>query len=127
MQGASQPVKYKGYVAAVEYEDSEKLFYGHVVNSGTSSIATFAAADVEGLKREFRISIDEYLASCEEDGVEPQKPYSGKLNLRLGTDLHHRVTIASMQSNMSLNSWIRQALEEKIGAIGDVPRKAAAG
>ena len=66
-------MKYKGYVAAVEYEDSEELLYGHVVNSGTSSIATFAASDVEGLKREFRISVDEYLASCAEDGVEPVK------------------------------------------------------
>jgi predicted HicB family RNase H-like nuclease len=64
---------YKGYLAAVEYEDSEELFYGHVVNSGASSIVTFAAADVEGLKREFRISIDDYLASCEEDGVEPTR------------------------------------------------------
>ena len=65
---------YEGYVAAVEYEDFEELFYGHVVNSGASSIATFAAADMEGLKREFHISIDEYLASCEEDGVAPAKP-----------------------------------------------------
>ena len=70
-------MKYKGYVAAVEYEDSEKLFYGHVFNSGASSIATFAASDVEGLKREFRISIDEYLASCKEDGVSPRKPATG--------------------------------------------------
>ena len=92
---------YKGYLAAVEYEDSEELFYGHVVNSGASSIVTFAAAeelfyghvvnsgassivtfaaavgDVEGLQREFRISIDDYLASCEEDGVEPTRPAIG--------------------------------------------------
>lgn len=118
---------YKGYVAAIEYEESEELFHGYVVNSGASSIATFAASDVEGLKREFRISIDEYLASCEEDGVEPQRPYSGKLNVRLGTDLHHRVTIASMQSNMSLNGWIKKALEEKVSASGGALHRAAAG
>ena len=29
---------------------------------------------METLQREFRASIDEYLASCEEDGVEPVKP-----------------------------------------------------
>ena len=67
-------MNYKGYLAAVEYEDSEELFYGHVVNSGTSSIATFAAPDVDGLRREFRISINEYMASCEEDEVEPARP-----------------------------------------------------
>ena len=109
-------MEYKGYIAAIEYDDSEDLFYGHVVNSGTSSIATFAASDVGGLKREFRISIDEYLASCEEDGIEPQKPFSGKLNLRLGSDLHHRVTLASIEDGLSLNAWIREALDEKVSA-----------
>ena len=110
-------MEYKGYVAEVEYDDLEELFYGHVVNSGTSSIATFAASDVEGLKREFRISIEEYLASCEEDGVEPIKPFSGKLNLRLGSALHHRVTTAAMEDRLSLNNWIKQALEEKVSTI----------
>ena len=107
-------MEYRGYVAAIEYDDVEGLFYGHVVNSGTSSIATFAASDVEGLRREFRISIGEYLASCEEDGVEPVKPFSGKLNLRLGSDLHHRAATAAMEEGLSLNAWIKKTLEQKI-------------
>ena len=107
-------MEYKGYIAAIEYDDIEWLFYGHVVNSGTSSIATFAASDVEGLKREFRISIDQYLELCKDTGIAPQKPFSGKFNLRLGSDLHHRVTVAAIEDSLSLNAWIKQALEEKI-------------
>ncbi len=106
-------MEYKGYIAGIEYDDIEGLFYGHVVNSGTSSIATFAASDVEGLKREFRISIDQYMELCKERGIEPQKPFSGKFNLRLGSDLHHRVTVAAVENRLSLNAWIKQALEEK--------------
>ena len=29
-------MEYKGYIAGIEYDDIEGLFYGHVVNSGTS-------------------------------------------------------------------------------------------
>ena len=81
-------MQYKGYVAAVEFDDSVGRFHGRAVNSGAYPIATFEATDVDGIRREFRRSIDEYLASGREDGVEPKKPFSGTLNPRLGPDLH---------------------------------------
>ena len=84
------------------------------MNSGPYPIATFEATDVEGIRAEFRRSVDEYLASCEEDGVEPRKPFSGKLNLRLGQDLHQRVVLSAAESGVSLNRWILQALEERV-------------
>ena len=54
------------------------------MNSGPYPIVTFEATDVEGIQHEFQRSIDEYLESCKEDGIEPRKPFSGKLNVRLG-------------------------------------------
>ena len=63
------------------------------------------------LKREFSVSVDEYLASCEEDGVEAGKPFSGNLRLRLGSDLHQRATLCAMGAGVSLNAWIKQAVE----------------
>ena len=86
--GDETVMEYKGYVAAIEFDDSVGRLHGRVVNSGSDPIATFEATDVEGLRREFHCSIDEYLASCTEDGVEPRKPFSGKLNVRLGPELH---------------------------------------
>lgn len=69
-------MQYKGYVAAVEFDDSVGRLHGRVVNTGAYTIATFEATDVDGIRREFRRSIDEYLASCREDGVEPKKPFA---------------------------------------------------
>ena len=77
-------MEYKGYIATIEYDDSVEMLHGEVINAAPYPIVTFEAADVEGLKREFRVSIDDYLAWCEEDGVEPRRPFSGNLNLRLG-------------------------------------------
>ena len=65
-------MKHKGYTAEVEFDDSVGRLHGRVVNSGSYPIATFEATDVDGIRREFHHSIDEYLKSCEEDGVEPR-------------------------------------------------------
>ena len=103
-------MEYQGYVATVEYDDSVERLHGRVVNTGSYPIATFEATDVRHLRAEFERSIDEYLASCREDGVEPAAPFSGKLQLRLGSELHRRVALAATESGQSINSWISQVL-----------------
>ena len=105
-------IEYKGYIARIEYDDSVARLHGSVINSGPYPIATFEATDVEGIQREFQRSIDDYLAWCEEEGVEPRRPYSGKLNLRLGSDLHQRVALMAAEEGVSLNSWIKETLEQ---------------
>ncbi len=67
-------IEYKGYVAMIEFDDSVGRIHGRVINSGSYSIASFEAIDTEEIQKEFRGSIDEYIASCEEDGLEPVKP-----------------------------------------------------
>ena len=108
-------MEYKGYVAEVEFDDSAEILHGRVVNSGSYPIATFEAKDASALRGEFERSINEYLAWCEEDGVEPRKPYSGKLNLRLGSELHSVVASEAAAKGMSINSWIVDALREAAG------------
>ncbi len=107
-------MEYKGYTAVVEFDESVGRLHGRVVNSGSYSIATFEATDAAEIRHEFHRSIDEYLASCKEDGIEPRKPFSGKLNVRLGPDLHQRVARSAAKSGLSLNRWIMQALEKSV-------------
>ena len=105
-------MEYKGYVAAVEFDDSAEILHGRVVNSGAYPIATFEATDAGELRREFERSIDEYLAWCREDGVEPRRPFSGRLNVRLGSELHAAVAAAAAAKGVSINTWIVRALRE---------------
>ena len=72
-----------------------------VVNSGAYPIATFEATDVVGIL-------------VKRMGVEPRRPFSGKLNVRLGPELHQRVARAAAESDMSLNRWIQHALEKSV-------------
>ena len=72
----------------------------------------WARDGIQGVCR--RESVDEYLASCEKDGVEPRRPFSGRLNVRLGPELHRRLAQSAAESGMSLNGWIRQTLEKSV-------------
>lgn len=115
-------MEYKGYIARIEYDDLCKCLCGSVVNSGPYSIVTFVANDVEGLEREFAISIDEYLAACAEAGQTPRRPepielpLSEPLYLQLGQSLHERIWQAARDSDQSLNCWVAQALERSLAA-----------
>ncbi len=73
--GSEAMIEYKGYVAVIKFDDSVERFHGRVINSGSYPVASFEATDDEGIQKEFHRSIDEYIASCREDGLEPVKPF----------------------------------------------------
>ena len=79
-------MEYKGYVAAVEFDDSANVLHGRVVNSGPYPIANFECTDVGELRREFERSIDEYLAWCQEDNVAPKQPAAMDANAITSND-----------------------------------------
>ena len=106
-------IDYKGYIARVEFADTADIFHGRVVNSGPYPIATFQATKAGALRKEFHRSVDEYLAVCEAEGIEPKKPFSGKLNVRLGSELHAAVAMAAAEEGVSINSWIVSTLRRR--------------
>ncbi|WP_178841979.1 toxin-antitoxin system HicB family antitoxin [Spirochaetia bacterium] len=61
--------------------------------------------------------MDDYLEWCKEDGVEPEKPYSGKFNVRLSQFFHSQVAIAAKKLNLSLNSFVEKSLRDEINAM----------
>ena len=67
-------LEYKGYVAEVEYEEEAELYCGSVVNTEAYPIVIFELPEGYDVHREFQISVDLYLESCAEDGVEPLPP-----------------------------------------------------
>ena len=67
-------LEYRGYVGKIAYDDVLEVLHARVINSSPYSVAEAEATDVEGVNREFRKSIDLYLASCVEDDVEPVPP-----------------------------------------------------
>ena len=73
-------LKHKGYSGYVVYDDEARIFHGEVV--GLRAVITFQGTTVEEIEHAFKDSIDDYLEWCKERGKEPEKPHSGKFNLK---------------------------------------------
>jgi len=74
-------LKYKNYTGMVEYDSDGKIFTGEVL--GLRAVITFEGRSPEELEESLRQSVDLYLEMCANDGVEPQKLFSGRFNLRI--------------------------------------------
>ena len=103
---------YKGYIGQVEYDEEQHIFSGSVVN--TRDVITFQGESVRELETAFQESVDDYLAWCKEDGVEPERPYSGRFNLRLDPSVHQRAAIAARQQGVSLNRFVERSVEYEL-------------
>ena len=103
-------LKYKGYTGSIEYDDVDNSFVGSVLGLRRDGII-FEGTTVSELQKDFEESIDEYLISCASRNVEPEKPYSGKLVLRLPNDLHGEAAMKAADLGISLNEFITRAVK----------------
>jgi predicted HicB family RNase H-like nuclease len=97
-------LSYKGYTGHVEFDDEAGLFHGEVLD--TRDVITFQGRSVDEIEAAFRDSVDDYLAFCAERGEKPDKPFSGRLMLRLPGDLHREVFIRARREGKSLNQFV---------------------
>lgn len=105
---------YKGYAARIEYSEEDECFVGHLV--GIRSIVGFDGKSVSELRKQFRAAVDHYLAASEKLGLAPEKPFSGRVMLRLQPSLHARASAAAEVKGVSLNQWAAQVLERAVDA-----------
>ena len=104
----SNSMKFKGYSARIEFSSEDDCFIGHI--AGIRDVVGFHADNVAELKRAFHEAVDDYLETCEQIGRPPQKPYSGKLMLRIAPEIHAAVASAAEVSGKSINQWAAEAL-----------------
>lgn len=105
-------IEYKGYMGEITFDDKAHIFHGEVIN--IKDVITFQGKSVEELEKAFKDSIDDYLLWCKEDGLTPEKPYSGKFNLRISPELHRELSILAIKQGISLNKLIEQTLLDDI-------------
>lgn len=103
---------YKGYSAKIDYDDDAKVFHGEVI--GIKDVITFQGTNVKGLEKEFHNSVNDYLQFCKERGEEPDRPYSGRFNLRITPELHAELWIAAQRNKQSLNQFVSGVLEREL-------------
>jgi predicted HicB family RNase H-like nuclease len=100
-------LEYKGYIGTIEAEAG--IFFGRV--AGLRDVITFEGTTFAEVEQAFRDSIDDYLAFCAEGGEPPDRPYSGRIPLRVSPDTHRRAAIRAQSEGLSLNQWIARRIE----------------
>lgn len=105
-------LEYKGYVGKVEYDPDARILHGQVI--GIRDVVTFQGTSVDEIEREFRASVDDYLAFCKERGEEPDKPCSGKFVVRVSPQLHRQAAMIAGAKRKSLNEWIVQCIKKGV-------------
>lgn len=105
-----KPMTYKGYSARIGYSDEDGLLIGRV--AGIRDIITFHGDSVDEIRAAFQEAIDFYLETCAERGEKPNRPYSGKLLVRMPIETHEAVATMADVSGKSINQWIVETLEQ---------------
>lgn len=103
-------INYRGYAARVDFDGRDGIFVGRVL--GVKDSITFHGETVGELVADFHAAIDHYLAVCAKRGERPDKPYSGKLMLRISPEIHAAAALAAEASGASLNQWAAKVLSE---------------
>lgn len=105
-------IDYKGYTGVFEFDPDLKLFAGHVID--LSDEIYFEGESVEKLEASMRRAVDHYLEVCEARQEEPARPFSGRLNVRLGSELHRAAAVAAATEGRSLNTWLKRVVSDAI-------------
>jgi predicted HicB family RNase H-like nuclease len=103
---------YNGYSARVEFDAEDRLFVGHI--AGIRDIVGFHGESVAELEAAFREAVDDYLAACKKLKQPPNRPFSGRVMLRLPPEVHARASAAAEVTGMSFNQWAARALEQAV-------------
>ncbi len=78
----------------------------------TRDVITFQGTSGEDLQQAFRDSVDDRLDLCNERNEEPDKPFSGRLMVRLSSDLHRKLYVEARRRGKSLNQLISERLAQ---------------
>jgi predicted HicB family RNase H-like nuclease len=103
---------YKGYTAIVGFSAEDECLVGHL--AGINDVIGFHADSVEEIRKVFHETVDDYLAACAKIDREPNKPYSGKVTLRLPPELHAQLAVQAEANGSSLNNWMIAALNRVV-------------
>ena len=105
-------VTYKNYIAQIEPDLEDGILVGKVMN--TRDIIGFHGNTIAEAIQSFHTVIEEYLEDCKKRGINPNKPYSGRFNLRVPPTLHSEVAAAAVRNGKSLNQWVIEVLDHAV-------------
>ena len=103
---------YKGFSGSIGVSVEDNCLYGKILF--INDLVNYRAETPADLENEFKAAVDDYLETCQELQLEPNKPFSGTFNVRLDPELHKKIALAAYQEDVSINQYIKDTLSGHI-------------
>ena len=105
-------LSHKGYTGSIEYSPADGYLYGKVL--GIKGLLSYEGLTGKDLEKDFKEVVEEYLEDCYDSGVKPEKPFKGSFNVRIPAYLHQKAALMAMDSKVSLNSFVTEAIRFRV-------------
>ncbi|MFP4152738.1 MAG: type II toxin-antitoxin system HicB family antitoxin [Alkalispirochaeta sp.] len=109
---ANDLMKYKDFLGSVHYDADGERFVGRIEE--IPDIVTFEGSSVEELKEAFHTAVDDYIRLCEETNRPMRRSFKGTFNVRVTPGLHRDAFRCAIESGLSLNQFVQQAIEHEV-------------
>ncbi|GAB5518460.1 MAG: hypothetical protein RhofKO_07110 [Rhodothermales bacterium] len=91
-------------------DSKDSIYYNAFWQLPSKDVITFQGRSVDEIETAFREAIEDYLEFCAERGEKPDRPFSGRLMVRLPKELHRAVHVEAKRAGMSLNQYVVKRL-----------------
>jgi len=108
----SNLLEYKGYCGTVEFSATDNVLCGEVI--GIVGLISYEGSCINSLKADFEGAVDDYLEMCADAGIEPQRAYKGKFNVRVSPEVHKSLVLYSASHGKTLNSTVEEAIKKYV-------------
>jgi len=108
-------MEYKGYFGSVSFSDEDNIFYGKV--EYIRSLISFEGNDVTSLRLNFQEAVDDYIAMCQEKGIEPEKSFEGSFKVKTDSKLHRKAALKASEQGINFDAFVSTALENYLSTL----------
>jgi len=102
-------LEYKGFQGSVDFSVEDNILFGKILH--ISDVVSYDADTAAEIYNSFKEAVDDYIETCKELGVEPDRPLSGTFNIRIGSRLHKEIALQSVREGKSINDFVKDAIE----------------
>lgn len=100
---------YKGYHGSVEVSLEDDCLHGKLLF--INDLVTYEADRPAALQSAFESSVDNYLETCEAEGIPADRPFSGTFNVRTSAEQHRALAIVAASRGTSLNDIVKESFD----------------
>ena len=108
-------LQYKGYKGSVEFSEEDNIFFGKL--EGIDALVNYEGESVTELKNAFQEAVTDYLEFCKAEGITPETPYSGKLDIIVSPEIHNKIAHLAQKNGISVNAFVNSAIERQISVF----------